>query len=413
VLDLPRGFGYRVISRKGRKMDDGFVVPALPDGMAAFEGPDGLTVLVCNHELTPTQSGPFGKKNVLFDRIDHTKVYDDGLGKTPSCGGTTTLVYDTKKQKLVRQYLSLAGTVRNCAGGPTPWGSWITCEETVFRAGRLDEQDITFARDHGYNFEVPASAEIGLAAPVPLKAMGRFNHEAVAVHPDTSIVYQTEDRDDGLIYRFIPNTPQQLSKGGRLQALAVAGRPSLDTRNWHESSVRVGETMKVAWQDVDEIDAPKDDLRQRGFKAGAARFARGEGMWYTTDGIYFACTTGGPKKFGQIWKYTPSRLEGETGETGEAGTLTLFVESLDSDLMQNADNMTAAPWGDLIVCEDHAGKENRLIGVTRDGALYTLASTQTKSEFAGATFSPDGSTLFVNLQGVGVTLGITGPWLKS
>ena len=111
-----------------------------------------------------------------------------GSGELPCLGGTTTLVYDTRTQTLEKHFLSLIGTIRNCAGGLTPWNTWITCEETMQKA------EGTYDADHGYNFEVPASADIGLADPIPLKAMGRFNHEAVAVDPKTGIVYETEDR---------------------------------------------------------------------------------------------------------------------------------------------------------------------------------------------------------------------------
>ena len=301
-------------------------------------------------------------------------------------------------------------------GGPTPWGSWITCEEASDREGenRVDGERVFCQKDHGYNFEVPATSGIQLQAAVPLKAMGRFRHEAVAVDPETGIVYQTEDTDDGLIYRFIPNVKGQLSKGGRLQALAVVERPSLDTRNWEATpAMRPRQTVAVRWIDVEDVESPQDDLRLRGFAAGAARFARGEGMWYVKGEIFFACTSGGHAKLGQIWRYTPSAKEGSSEETQTPGTLELFVEPNDSNLVVNADNLTAAPWGDLIVCEDRSGDDVRLVGVTPEGQLYTFANNNANTEFAGATFSPDGSTLFVNLQHTGQTLAITGPWPEA
>ncbi|MBI98099.1 MAG: hypothetical protein CMO78_06170 [Verrucomicrobiales bacterium] len=292
---------------------------------------------------------------------------------------------------MARQFLSLAGTLKNCAGGLTPWGSWITCEETTDRASK------TLAQDHGYNFEVPATAEPTLTKAVPLRAMGRFNHEAVAVDPKTGIVYETEDRDDGLIYRFIPKVKGQLAKGGKLQALVVRGMPSLDTRNWKEQRVGVAAKLPVQWLDMDDVESPKDDLRQRGFKKGAARFARGEGMWYSRNSIYFACTNGGKKKDGQVWRLTSDTLE-------------LFAEPNDEALCDNCDNLTVAPWGDLILCED-GGNEQFLVGIMPEGKFFKLGrNAKSNSEFAGACFSPDGKTLFVNIQHAGLTLAITGPW---
>jgi secreted PhoX family phosphatase len=203
LLDLPRGFSYHAFSRTGDTMSDGLLVPGAHDGMAAFRGPRGRTILVRNHEMQAEWGGsPFGEGNKLLSKVAPGRFYDYGKGQNPQLGGTTTLVYNTKKRVLESQFLSLAGTCRNCAGGPTPWNTWITCEETVMPANLASGG--TTERDHGYNFEVPASAKIGLAMPVALKAMGRFNHEAVAVDARSGIVYQTEDRDDGLIYRFHP-----------------------------------------------------------------------------------------------------------------------------------------------------------------------------------------------------------------
>jgi len=195
--------------------------------------------------------------------------------------------------------------------------------------------------------------------------------------------------------------------------LKVKAQTSLDTRNWKDATVKVGQTLSVEWLDIDEVESPKDDLRQRGFNAGAARFARGEGMWYGSNSIYFACTNGGIEKMGQIWRYTPSAEEGQAGEAKEPGKLELFIEPNDGNLVENADNLTVSPWGDLVVCEDGPGG-NFLVGVTPKGQTYKLArNAVSKSELAGATFSPDASTLFVNMQGDGLTLAITAPWPKA
>lgn len=410
LLNLPEGFSYRIISTFGDRMDDGLWVPHRPDGMAAFPGPDGLTILIRNHEVNAAKGGAesaFGEDFALTDRLESNEFYDPGQDHNPGQGGTTTILYDTENQKVVREFLSLAGTLRNCAGGPTPWNSWLTCEEIV------SNPDDVYAKRHGYVFEVPATAEISRAKPIPIKEMGRFNHEAVAVDPLSNVIYLTEDDSEGLLYRFIPDTAGQLLNGGTLQALAVYERPGLDTRNWESRTVEVGEKLQTEWIDVADVDSPDDDLRFRGFRDGAARFARGEGMWYGNDGVYFACTNGGPKELGQIWKYTPSPAEAAPGEEDDPGKLELFVESMDSTIIENADNLTVAPWGDLIVCED-TGEKQDLNGITPRGEVYKLGrNAKSNSELAGATFSPDGSTLFMNIQHSGLTMAITGPWQKA
>jgi uncharacterized protein len=409
LLDLPKGFCYQIISKAGQTMDDGYITPGRPDGMGTFLSDEGYTVIVRNHELLPDQGpGPFGVDNSLLREADAPKLYDRGGGRTPHHGGTTTLVYDTKRGHVVRTFLSLAGACRNCAGGPTPWNTWITCEETVIQAGAAIEGEYYSDKDRGYNFEVPATSKPGLVDAIPLLEMGRFYHEAVAVDPSTSIVYQTEDREDGLIYRYIPHRPERLRDGGRLQALCLADAESVDTRNWSDRSrISMGDKLPVRWLDLEEVQSPQDDLRYRGYDVGAARFARGEGMWYAERQMYFACTNGGPSKKGQIWRLS---LDDETNAKGAGGQLSLFVEPNDSRMLESADNLTAAPWGDLVVCEDRDQETVRLVGITPDGGLYTLANSHARSELAGAAFSPDGSTLFVNVQHRGLTLAITGPW---
>ena len=303
ILDLPEGFSYRVLARAGELMDDGLRLPGAADGMAAFPGPEGRVVLVCNQELSPgsKEAGAFGDDNENLSKLPKEDLYDWGQGEMPSLGGTTNIVYNAQTGAVERKFLSLAGTVRNCAGGPTPWHSWISCEETTQRVEGPIE------KDHGYNFEVPATTEIGRAAPVPLKAMGRFNHEAVAVDPRSGIVYETEDTSDSLIYRYIPDAPGKLI-AGRLQALAVIDHPGLDTRNWDKALVSPGEPLAVRWVDIENVESPDNDLRIQGFEGkGCARFARGEGMWYGRDAIYFACTSGGRKRKAKSSATSPAR----------------------------------------------------------------------------------------------------------
>lgn len=409
ILNLPEGFTYKIISRQGESMADGFLVPGAADGMATFQGENGRVIIIRNHEVSPDdlEGGAFGKKLELLEKLSPDRLYDYGRGQLPCMGGTTTVIYDPVSGQVESQYLSLAGTIRNCAGGPTPWNSWITCEENTSKA---DDQ---LERDHGYNFEVPASMTPKLYDPLPLMAMGRFNHEAVCVDPRTSIVYQTEDRGDGLIYRYLPDQPGELHKGGKLQVLAIKERKSFDTRNWEESTdeMAIGQRFEVEWLDIDGIEAPEDDLRYRGFDLGAARFARGEGMWFGDNELYFACTNGGIKQHGQIFRYVPSLQEGQPGEKGQPGILELFVEPNNTDLVESCDNLTVAPHGGLVICEDKSTP--RIVGVTPSGEIFHIArNVGYKSEFAGATFSPDGKTLFVNIQGPGLTLAIQGPWEK-
>lgn len=407
IIALPEGFRYSVVSRYGEEMDDGFFVPARHDGMGAFPGPDGMTLLVRNHELSPNadpREGPFGADLSLLNRLEPAQIYDAGTDGVPGMGGTTTLLFDTRNQRLVSHHLSLTGTLVNCAGGATPWGSWISCEETMQQAGG------PHARDHGYNFEVHAGLHGMPVEAVPLREMGRFTHEAIAVHPTTGIVYETEDLSDGLFYRFIPNVPGELARGGRLQALAVRDQPALDTRNFEGRDIEPGQPMEVEWIDMEDVEAPDNDLRLRGHEAGAARFARGEGIFYGDGEVFIACTNGGEEGKGQIWKYRPSRAEGTSGEAEAPATIELFVEPNDGTLIENADNLCIAPWGDLVICEDGTG-DDYLVGITPQGSIYKLAhNLNGDGEFAGSCFSPDGSTLFVNMQLDGLTLAITGPW---
>lgn len=412
TMDLPAGFDYTLFSETGDKMDDGLLVPGKHDGMGAFAGPGGRTILIRNHECgnDTAEAGPFGSKRALLRKVPRTKLFDAGKGKKPAHGGTTTLVFNTKEQKLERHFLSLAGTIRNCAGGVTPWGTWVTCEEDVSRPNEGGQtSDDPMEQDHGWNFEVTPTDKPALADPLPLKAMGRFRHEAIAVDPRSGAVYETEDRGDGLFFRFLPAQPGQLAKGGRLQALKLRDQSRADTRNWLEQKIRVGEKLPVEWVDISNVESPDDDLRYQGhYERGAAKFARGEGCWYGHDSVFFACTNGGAKKKGQIFRYRPSPDEGKSAESRNPGTLELYIEPNDGKLVENADNLTIAPWGDLILCEDGTNPQY-VVGVTPEGKIYKLAKT-TLGELAGACFSPDGSTLFVNIQTPGVTVAITGPW---
>lgn len=402
LFDLPKGFRYQVISSLGETMSDGMHVPDRADGMGCFAYDANRVALVRNHELSArhVDKGAIGEVGKSL-----TKSYDVTDEGSALPGGTSTLLYNIKTGKLEEQWLSLVGTIRNCAGGPTPWGSWLTCEEDLTRAGKGVKQD------HGWVFEVP-SKHRGLVDPIPLKDMGRFNHEAASVDPRTGIVYLTEDRSEGLLYRFLPNAKGELAKGGRLQALALEDTSMQDSRNWNGSPIAVQAPLSTRWIDLDGTDAPDDDLRQRGAAKGATLFARGEGIWMGDDAVYFCCTSGGAAKLGQVMRYRPSRFEGQTGEVSEPGMLDIFVESTGKAMLDFADNVTVAPNGHLFACEDQYTTvvDNRIRGISPKGEVYGFGRLHLQTELAGACFSPDGSTLFVNVYGPTKTLAITGPW---
>lgn len=410
LLKLPKGFSYKIISIAGNKMDDGLNTPGKMDAMGTFALDKERCIIVRNHEIEPEWQnvGAFGHDLKKLNLVDISKFYDFGFGIFPGLGGTSTIIYNTKTQTKEKEYMSLLGTERNCAGGVTPWNSWITCEETVSKKSEKLE------KDHGYCFEVKASKDNLVSEPIPLKAMGRFNHEAVAIDPRTGIVYLTEDRHDSCIYRFIPNEKGNLHKGGKLQALKTKQQFKLDSRNWIESNYNtpIGYEFFAEWIDLDNVESPNDDLRLRAQEKGAAIFARGEGMWFGDNELFWCCTNGGKSAMGQIFKYIPSIDEGKSTESKNPGKLSLYLESPSSDILQNCDNLTVSPWGDLVVCEDT--EHPFLRGITPMGEIYNIAENiGADSELAGAVFSPDGSTLFMNIQHAGLTLAIQGPWRKS
>lgn len=397
LLALPPDFTYRVLAVDGQTMGDGRATPGAPDGMAAFSAADGTIRLIRNHELDvgPAATSP---------------AYDPA-----AAGGTTTLVVDPTSRELVADWTSLAGTSRNCGGGPSPWGSWITCEETVDGVGQ------GYEAPHGYAFDVAADAD-GPVKPVALTAMGRFRREAVAVDAGRGVVYQTEDAEpDAGLYRFVvdaggvePGERLDLAGGGRLQALAIIDQPGLDLCSVTEE----GATFAIGWVDVEEPDADVEgglSVVGQAVAAGAARFRRLEGCAVEGDTLWFTSTDGGHGN-GQIWRLEAGRPDA-TGAGADGGTLTLDLAATDSDVLQGPDNLVRSPRGSLVICEDNGRGFNRLTALTPDGVLIPLAANiDNEKEFAGAAFSPDGRTLFVNTQGSAIrripgrTFAIWGPW---
>jgi secreted PhoX family phosphatase len=386
LLHLPQGFRYVSLGWTGDPLADGTPTPGAHDGMAAFAFKGGRIRLVRNHEIGA--GAPF----------DADLAYDPAAG-----GGTTTLEFNTFTGRVAKSWASLSGTVRNCAGGAMPWGSWLTCEETIDGApqGGLTER-------HGYVFEVPV---VGTAVPEPIRAMGRFAHEAVAADPATGYVYETEDQGSNSgFYRFVPEHPGHLHFGGTLFMLSIAGRPQFDTR-----TNQGREPQAVEWVPIptpDPADPAGNSVFSQGFAAGGARFARLEGCWHGKDRIYFASTNGGNAGQGQIWEYDPA-----------AETLRLLFESPGAEILNSPDNLCVSPRGGLVLCEDGSGIEF-VHGLTTDGTIFRFAQNNVVlagqrngisgdfrgSEFAGACYSPDGRWLFFNIQTPGITFAVTGPW---
>jgi secreted PhoX family phosphatase len=278
------------------------------------------------------------------------------------------VVLDPTTLEIKSSNLVLAGTLRNCAGGISPWG-WLSCEESV-------------AAGHGYVFACRTDAARVQRAE-PIRAYGRFNHEAACVDPPTAVAYLTEDRVDGCFYRFVPTDPAR-PFDGKLQALRVAGAQRLDT-----SRVRPGEKLAVDWVDVLDPDPPKDNVRHQAQELGAAVFRRGEGAWFFEDAAYFVCTTGGAAFAGQIFKVS-------TETAGRPSVLELVAEARKNDQMDCPDNITFTRWGDAIVAEDGSG-EQLVRGITPDGRFYDIArNARSSGEIAGVCMSPDGRTLLLN-----------------
>lgn len=382
-IALPAGFQYRVVSRQhdpsiawvtdpvtGVDAPQTIGTPGIFDGMGAFRGPRGTTILVRNHEHRQ-QAGEPAVIVPAGDRYDPNPKYNAGI----------TRVVVGRDRRAIETTHVLAGTSTNCAGGETPWNTWITCEEVFIAPTSTDLK-------HGYCFEIDADARTPNPA-VPIKAAGCFAHEAVAFH--RGVLYETEDngKPSGF-YRWLPERqPREFgdlaTTGGPLQAIKRKG----SVASFDADTAVVGESFAVEWVTIPNPDPPTNSVKTQGVALGMISFRRLEGCWVGDDKIYFDATSGGPAQLGQLWEFDPRRQ-----------TLKLVYQSLSANDLQAPDNLVYVPEsGDVFLQEDGAG-EQFIRGVTQRGAIYDFAkSIINHSEFCGGCFSSDGETFFVNQQG--------------
>lgn len=413
ILALPAGFSYRIITHSGvTKLDSGEWTPSNHDGTATFEGPRGVTLLVNNHEL----KGP--RANWKYP-----VPLTEGLVYDPAASGGCSVV-EVHRGGEVAQWVGIAGTSQNCAGGRTPWSTWLTCEETEDLAGKNG-----MTKDHGYVFEVDPCDRRANRAPKPIKAFGRYAHEAVVIDPKRGHAYLTEDADtpNGLLYRWVP--PHGFKHGrGHLRQLADDAGVLQATKCFDSGgrfvddlsrATRIGTVYGVDWVDVPDRDGRTKSVRKQFADTDITRARKLEGMWWGDGGVYivssFARAESPVQHDGQVWFYDPKRR-----------TLTLKVllgvnaDPSKDGAFDGPDNITVSPYGGLIIAEDGEGVQH-LFGATERGRTYPIArnelniGTEEKpefSEFTGVVFSPDGRTLYANIQTPGIMLAITGPWKR-
>ncbi|WP_414504213.1 alkaline phosphatase PhoX [Streptomyces sp. NEAU-L66] len=415
ILALPQGFSYRVITRSGvTKLESGETTPSNHDGTATFEGPRGTTLLVNNHELKGPRSG-----------WEHPVPLTEGLVYDPAAAGGCTVVEVHRHGGHVAEWVGIAGTSQNCAGGRTPWGTWLTCEEIADKAGQHG-----MTKDHGYVFEVDPYDRRANLDPKPIKALGRYEHEAVVVDTHCGDLYLTEDASDpnGLFYRWVP--PHGFRHGrGQLRKLADDAGALLAPKCYDTDgrfvddlsrATRTGTVYRVDWAEVPDRDAQSKPVREQFADDEVTRARKLEGMWWADGGAYivasYAREESPVQHDGQVWFYCPRRR-----------TLTLKVllgvnkNPAAEGALDGPDNITVSPYGGLIIAEDGEGIQH-LFGATESGRTYPIARNELNvgtaakpefSEFTGVVFSPDGRTLFANIQTPGIMLAITGPWRRQ
>jgi secreted PhoX family phosphatase len=400
-LALPEGFRYRLLAEEGvTRLESGEPSPSDPDAAAAFHS-DTSTVLVCNHEVGSEEPHP----------VPHA----EGLVYDPAGRGGTTTIEMAPDGTVVRQYVSLAGTHKNCAGGRTPWDTWLSCEET----------EKVMDKPHGYVFEVDPFDRDANRDPKPIKALGRFPHEAVVVDPDSFVMYETEDarNPNGGFYRWTPPAEAlPLGKGslraladdaGTLEALKATTSDGRHVADLSEATA-VGTTYKVSWVEVVDRDAADKSVRRQFADDQVTRGRKLEGMWWGDGGAYFVSSFARAEDGeatthdGQVWFLDPA-----------AGTIKLhlrFAAAEKPDEDPNApDNITVSPFGGVMIAEDGEGHPN-LLGATPEGQVFVFAQSEPEiegGEFCGPVFSDDRRTLFVNLQGPGLTFAVQGPFAEQ
>jgi secreted PhoX family phosphatase len=436
ILALPAGFSYAIVTREG-VTDMSFgqgKTPAFHDGTGVVAaGRDKLT-LIQNHEMTPFMS-TFGVPHISGT------VYDPGAVNASGC----TVIRASGSGRLAAEWVGISGTVRNCAGGVTPWGTWLTCEETFITAGAAWSaagQTGVYEKNHGHVFEVfPGRDQL----PVPIKALGRFEHEALAVEPGRKHIYLSEDASgpNGLFYRWTAPHGVDLGPGlarrlgdtaGKLEAMQIRlDDGSILPDVAYLTSAQLGRPFKVTWTEVEDRDATTVPTRNQFADGEVTRGKKFEGVWSNGKGAYVVNSfafgasdlpADATKHDGMVWFYDyrdqtitlVSYFPHNPVAEGEGA----FPKYADLTF-DGPDNVTVTPWGTLVLAEDGT-RASHVLSAVPGGPAYAIARNQlsngtaagspTYSEFTGPTFSPDGKVLFVNIQVPGITLAITGPWRK-